>query len=203
MRKDRRAKLESIGFRFGQAKKSDSWETFFEELRDYLRNHGDCNVPEKYRLNPSLGEWVRKQRHDYSLKCGGDQGAMAAEHEAKLNALGFSWVKKHSPAGSNGNSKVLCPDEVASERLTPMNRQRAILGISTEVRSNEYYEEETSSPAAGLKKRKVGHLGAITNDESLRSLQGSLDIIVNKAVMKWLGENDVVCRNGRVVIPYP
>jgi hypothetical protein len=140
MPKYHRAKLESIGFRFatGQGKKSDGWDAFFEELRDYLRNHGDCNVPEEYRLNPSLSLWVRKQRHDYSLKCGGDQGAMAAEHEAKLNVLGFSWAKRQSSVGSNdNNNNVLCPDKVTSESLTPMTRQRTSHDIPTEVRSNE------------------------------------------------------------------
>jgi hypothetical protein len=44
---------------------------------------------------------------------------MAAEHEAKLNLLGFSWVRRYSPAGSNDNNDVLCPDKVTSEGLTP------------------------------------------------------------------------------------
>jgi hypothetical protein len=136
LRKDRRAKLESIGFMFVQGKKSDGWDTFFEDLRDYLRKHGDCDVPEKYCLHPLLGTWVRKQRHDYSLKCGGDQSAMTAEHEAKLNVLGFSWVK--SSTGSNdNNNNVLCPDEVKSKSLL-MKRQRTTHDIPTEVRSNGF-----------------------------------------------------------------
>jgi hypothetical protein len=126
LQKDRVTKLESIGFKFaGQASHSGGWDAFFEELRDYLRNHGDCNVPKKYHLNPSLGEWVRKQRHDYSLKCDGYYSFMTAEHEAKLNVLGFSWAKRQSSSvGSNDNNNVLCPDKVSSESLAPMSRQR-------------------------------------------------------------------------------
>jgi hypothetical protein len=118
LRKDRTARLESIGFDLsGQAKirRDDWWDTFFEELREYLRNNGDCNVPEEYRLNPSLSEWIRKQRHYYSLKCDGDESAMTAEHEAKLNVLGFSWVKSQPPAASNDTNNILCPDKVTSE----------------------------------------------------------------------------------------
>jgi hypothetical protein len=121
LRKDRAAKLESIGFTFAgqEANKSDDWVSFFEELRDYLRVHGDCNVPEKYDLNPSFGEWVRKQRDDYSLQCGGHQSAMTAEREAKLNVLGFSWVSRHSPAGSYAPAVCLvdCSLEVVSSSL--------------------------------------------------------------------------------------
>jgi hypothetical protein len=139
LRKDRVAKLESRGFRFattGEAKKCDDWDIVFEELHDYLRDHGDCDVPEKYPLNPLLGEWVRKQRRGYSLKCGGDQSVMTAEHEAKLNVLGFLWEKRQTLADSNVNN-VLYPEKVTSESLTPMNRQRTALRIPTEIRSND------------------------------------------------------------------
>jgi adenylate kinase family enzyme len=110
LRKYRTARLESIGFdSSGQARirRDDWWDSFFEELREYLRNNGDCNVPEEYRLNPSLSEWIRKQRHHYSLKCDGDGSAMTAEHEAKLNVLGFSWVKSQPSAASNDTNNAL------------------------------------------------------------------------------------------------
>ncbi len=132
MRKDRVAQLESIGFQVaGQAKtRSDDWDTFFEELREYVRNHGDSNVPDTYHVNPSLVEWVRKQRHDYSLKCGGDKSAMTAEREAKLNVLGFSWGKRKSSAVSNDNNIGICPDKVTSKSLLPpMKRQRTTVDI--------------------------------------------------------------------------
>jgi hypothetical protein len=132
MPKDRVAKLKSLGFTFADtgAAASHSWDSLFEELRDYLRTHGDCNVPEEnFHCNPSLGNWVSKQRHDYEMKCaGGDQTAiMTAEHEAKLNLLGFSWVRSHAPAScsNDNNSNVrLCPDKVTSESLPTVNRQR-------------------------------------------------------------------------------
>ena len=98
--------MESIRFEVdGQDKTSDDWDTLFEELREYVRNHGDCNVLETNHRNPSLVEWVNKQRHDYSLRCGGDKNAMTAEREAKLNVLGFLWEKRESPlVGSNANT---------------------------------------------------------------------------------------------------
>jgi hypothetical protein len=50
----------------------------------------------------------------------------------------------------------LCPDEVTSEGLTPMNRQKTSNDSPTEVGSNDSswrdgdYEGETSSSAAGF-----------------------------------------------------
>jgi hypothetical protein len=42
---------------------------------------------------------------------------MTAEHEAKLDALGFLWERRESPliVGSNDNTSS-CPDEITSER---------------------------------------------------------------------------------------
>jgi hypothetical protein len=83
-----------------------------------------------------------------------------------------------------------------------MKRQRTSLDISTEVRSNVPswhgggYEGDTSSPAAGLRREWLNTLPhSHTTTVQVTSGQGSIDIIVNIAVIKRLGENDVVCRN--------
>jgi hypothetical protein len=36
-----------------------------QELLNFEREHGHCNVPQKYSLNPSLGAWVAQQRRRY------------------------------------------------------------------------------------------------------------------------------------------
>jgi len=43
--------------------KSDAaWKRRFLELEDFKRQHGHCNVHQKYGKNPSLGAWVARQR---------------------------------------------------------------------------------------------------------------------------------------------
>jgi hypothetical protein len=127
LRQDRVVKLESIGFQVGQARRSEDWEIFFEDLRGYVRNQGDCNVPENYHLNPSLVEWVREQRQDYSLRCGGNKSAMTAEREAKLNVLGFVWERRESQASLNVNT-IPCPDQITSERAKRQSPASASAG---------------------------------------------------------------------------
>lgn len=35
-----------------------TWQQSFENLQIYKRTYGDCNVPQKYKLNVKLGGWV-------------------------------------------------------------------------------------------------------------------------------------------------
>ena len=61
------------------------WWKRFGELEEYKREHGDCNVPQKYTQNPPLGEWVKTQRKY------GKQNKMSAERIEALESIGFEW----------------------------------------------------------------------------------------------------------------
>ena len=39
------------------------WETRFQQLVDYKRVHGNCNVPYDDKANKQLGRWVKQQRN--------------------------------------------------------------------------------------------------------------------------------------------
>ena len=46
------------------------------ELEVYRRENGDCLVPKRYRHNPSLGNWVNKQRQNYRKFMRGERTSM-------------------------------------------------------------------------------------------------------------------------------
>ena len=54
--------LNSIGFQWKVAPPAAGWEHRFDELVEYKRIHGDCNVPQAWPENRQLGRWVMKQR---------------------------------------------------------------------------------------------------------------------------------------------
>jgi len=85
-------KLESIGFEWRIAKPITGWDNRFEQLLQYKRLHGDCNVPQSYPPDKPFGRWVMKQRCEYSLKLRGEKSQLTDERIAKLNAVGFNWV---------------------------------------------------------------------------------------------------------------
>ena len=62
-----------------------------QELQELHQTHGDCRVPEKYPLNPSLGIWVKTMRADFKKRENVKQSSMTAERITELSNLGFDW----------------------------------------------------------------------------------------------------------------
>ena len=52
--------LEELGFRWGKAKRSDRWEQRIQELKEFKKKNGHCNVPKKHP--GGLGIWVNNTR---------------------------------------------------------------------------------------------------------------------------------------------
>jgi len=46
------------------------------ELEDFQRKNGHCLVPKRYQSNPSLGNWVNKQRQNYRRHLMGESTAL-------------------------------------------------------------------------------------------------------------------------------
>ncbi len=46
------------------------------ELEEYKMKHGDCLVPRRYEDNPSLGNFVNKQRQSYRKFLMGEKSSM-------------------------------------------------------------------------------------------------------------------------------
>ncbi len=59
----------------------------------YKEVHGNCNVPRKWKKDPTLGEWVHFQRRQYRLKQLNRRNHMTEERIQKLEAIGFEWSR--------------------------------------------------------------------------------------------------------------
>eukprot|EP00522_Entomoneis_paludosa_P017115 CAMPEP_0172442936 /NCGR_PEP_ID=MMETSP1065-20121228/3274_1 /TAXON_ID=265537 /ORGANISM="Amphiprora paludosa, Strain CCMP125" /LENGTH=446 /DNA_ID=CAMNT_0013192983 /DNA_START=9 /DNA_END=1349 /DNA_ORIENTATION=+ len=89
---ERIGQLNTIGFQWKVAPPAAGWEHRFDELVDYKRLHGDCNVPQAWPENRQLGRWVMKQRCQYTLRQKGERCQITDERIGRLNDLGFSWT---------------------------------------------------------------------------------------------------------------
>ena len=61
MRRDEKTQLHWF-YLEGSGTHSVHWEVRFQQLVEYKRVHGNCNVPCTYNANPQLGNWVNNQR---------------------------------------------------------------------------------------------------------------------------------------------
>jgi hypothetical protein len=68
----------------------EKWQSQLEKLKEYRRLHGDCNVPQQWKEDRSLGTWVVNQRKKYKhMKTG--VADMDPDRIQKLEHLGFEW----------------------------------------------------------------------------------------------------------------
>jgi hypothetical protein len=84
--------LEKIGFEFSvisAEERKKIWDRRLQELKDYKRVYGHCDVPQVY---PGLGKWVAKIRLKYRQKNKGKTTNLTQMHIDKLLALGFRFV---------------------------------------------------------------------------------------------------------------
>jgi len=77
---------------------SYSWDRRYNELVEYMAEHGNCDVPQKYETNPRLGYWVATQRTQHKYHIEGKQSSLNNEKIERLESIGFNWrVRNRSP----------------------------------------------------------------------------------------------------------
>lgn len=74
-----KAQLEEIGLVWSE------WESRYEELKEYKRQHGDCVVPRREEFK-RLNRWVTTQRQNYKVP-----GKLSEERIRMLDDIGFAW----------------------------------------------------------------------------------------------------------------
>lgn len=90
---ERREKLDALGF---------CWTPFeehslemLEKLSAFKREHGHCNVPTRYPVDPSLSDWVQRQRERFHGHP--KHTPLPAELRERLEELGFDWRLRDRP----------------------------------------------------------------------------------------------------------
>jgi len=90
--------LNNIGFEWSICT-NEVWKTRYEELVSYATEFDNANVPHDLPQNPSLGNWVSRQRTKYKMFTNGNTLCGITTYEIQLlNIIGFGW--KRSGKGS-------------------------------------------------------------------------------------------------------
>jgi hypothetical protein len=108
---DRIRRLEGLGFIWSLR---DDWQKHYEELVDYKKEHGHCNVPARFAKNRRLGIWVSAQRQQYKQLNAAIDGnkprrsaPLTQERINLLNALGFTWtIRSRDSLGESWNQRL-------------------------------------------------------------------------------------------------
>ena len=89
LRQNRIDQLEAIGMKWDAP--SAHWEQKYQEARRYYQEHGDLNVPTRYKTDSgfNLGAWIRNLRQARREENGSRQ--LTQEQIARLDAIGMEW----------------------------------------------------------------------------------------------------------------
>mmetsp|Transcript_19236 Transcript_19236/g.39210 ORF Transcript_19236/g.39210 Transcript_19236/m.39210 type:complete len:106 (-) Transcript_19236:256-573(-) len=87
---ERIALLEGLGLEH-RIRNTCTWMERFLELKEFKEHHGNCNVPQKYKANPSLGRWVDNQKTQHKKLYEGKPTHLTIERIQLLVGLGFQW----------------------------------------------------------------------------------------------------------------
>ena len=89
---DQIERLEEIGFKWDLANKT-AFEQRCRDLEISKREFGHCNVPYRYLVNPSLGNWCNAMRYAYKKIRQGQtpKGNLTQDQIKRLEEIAFKW----------------------------------------------------------------------------------------------------------------
>ena len=87
---ERRRALDDIGFVWRSH--DEAWMERFNELVEFQRSNGHCDVPNRFPPNPQLSLWVKSQRRHYASNKRGKKTPLSGERIRRLESIGFVWT---------------------------------------------------------------------------------------------------------------
>lgn len=89
---ERKELLDNIGFSWTSQVIDHKWQEMYERLENYHAQHGDADVPHRWKNDAKLSAWVGRQRQRKK------KGLIPDEQIQQMDALGFTW--QHRERGS-------------------------------------------------------------------------------------------------------
>ena len=92
--KDRIKRLEELNFLWKKYSSTTSFEKRCQELIDFKKKYGHCNVPKRFKENPSLGRWCGNLRSAYRRQQNGQKASinLSKDRIDLLSKIGFKWA---------------------------------------------------------------------------------------------------------------
>ena len=138
-----------------------SWERRFNELIEFKRQHGHCEVPQNYAENTSLGTWVNKQRMEQKNRTEGKNSSLNDSRLERLQSIGFRWAKRKGQASWN---------EKFNELVAYKNKF-GNCHVPTKYKDNTALGRWVSTQRAEYKKYQEGQVKTSMNADKIRRLE--------------------------------
>ena len=99
--KEQQGRLDALGMVWV---KPDSWEVRYGLAREYYEEHGNLNIPSKYRADGIwLAKWVNEQKQVYAGKRAGK--VLREDQVRRLEEIGMKWGRRKLDSCSQEEGK--------------------------------------------------------------------------------------------------
>ena len=123
---ERFEKLQAVKLETSIRNTAATWMDRFNELKEYKEKYGHCNVPQKWKENPSLGRWVDNQKTQHQKLYDGKKTNLTVERIQLLVGLKFEWRSGSGTASRPGSGrKALSLEEKEAARRTLQEEKEA------------------------------------------------------------------------------
>ena len=155
--------LDGIGFQWGTRKidLESVWSIRLQELRAFMAHHGHCMVTKQHSTNPTLGNWVTKQRTNYKCYHEGTPSQLTAERMRELESIGFKW-EPHNGSWNEHFQQLRELTMQCGRSLVPINfASNPKLGqwVSTQRGYYRLYQEGKPGPMTAERIREIDSIG--------------------------------------------
>ena len=143
---------------------SAQWEVRYRTLRRYRKQYGHCLVPYNWEIDPSLAQWVKRQRYQYRLKMEGKKSTLTLQREAMLSELDFIW-DTHEAAWEERRNELIKYKEKYGHCKVPCNYENQTLAIwvKSQRRNNKLLEAGNKTALTLERKQKLDDLDFVWN----------------------------------------
>ena len=147
---------------------SSSWDHYFAQASIYYAEHGNLNVPLRYKTpgGLSLGEWVQTQR---SIRSGREKyGSLTPQQIERLDSIGMVWETRAETAWAKGLKAAKCYQLTHGDLNVPVG-----------------YKDKTGFALGNwLKNTKARQRDGALNADQTAALE-ALGIVWNAVDAKW------------------
>jgi len=170
------------------------WDEKFKALLKYKAEHGDCNVPKRYKQNPKLGSWVYEQRRNHRNK------TMSPDRIRKLEEIPFVWKASTDDAAAAQKNEYNQKWNDMFEQLKVFRVENGHCNVARKYKQNpklgdwvstqrQYYRKEKMSQDRIEKLEEIGFDwkparggAAVAAAKSLKNVSTSLEGISQSAL---------------------
>ena len=85
----------------------DNWKVKYKHLKAFKEQNGHCCVPYGYSEDASLGQWVKRQRHQMKRRQANEINNLTEERIQMLKDIGFTW-DSHNDSWELKYQDLLC-----------------------------------------------------------------------------------------------